>query len=85
MIDRNKAVAKALALAETDPPVKGRAIERVEEVFSIDGGLTWIVHLLPESVVLSQGDKIIEFCDTPGTWAVCVCGQTEKAKWVEML
>ena len=52
------------------------------DVFTVDGGASWTVHLIPARIVL--GDSCTAF-DTPGTWAVAVNGETGKAQWVEML
>ena len=82
MVCREEAVAIALKLATDDPRNRVQAVERVGEVFSMDGGLTWTVHLVPEP--LDLGDGTIAF-DTPGVWIVTVCGQTGRCKWAETL
>ena len=80
MVDRDEAIAIALKLAADDP--ERRPVERVGDVFSLDSGLTWTVHLWP--VPLDLGDGTIAF-DTPGTWAVCVSSRTGRGKWIESL
>jgi hypothetical protein len=82
MIGHDEAIAIALKLAADDPDYRGRAVARVGDVFSPDGGLTWTVHLVPEPIDL--GDGTIAY-DTPGTWPVCVSGRTGRAKWIETL
>jgi hypothetical protein len=79
MVGRDEAVVIALKLAADDPR---RKVERVGDVFSMDGGLTWTVHLVPEPLDLGDGTIAV---DTPGTWAVFVSGTTGRAKWIEML
>ena len=78
MVSREEAIAIALKLAADDP--QRRPVERVDEVFSADGGQTWTVHLVP--VPLDLGDGTIAF-DTPSTWPVCVNVRTGKARWME--
>lgn len=80
MVSRDDAVAIALKLAADDPDYG--PIERVGDVFSMDGGRTWMVHLVP--IPLDLGNGIIAV-DTPGTWPVRVCGLTGQANWVETL
>jgi hypothetical protein len=82
MVGREEAIAIALKLAAEDPDYRDRAVERVGDVFSMDGGLTWTVHLVPEPLDLSDGTVAF---DTPGTWPVCVSGTTGRAKWIESL
>jgi len=80
MVGRDEAIAIALKLAEDDS--QRRPVERVGDVFSVDGGLTWTVHLVPEP--LDLGDGTIAF-DTPGVWIVTVCGRTGRCVWSETL
>jgi hypothetical protein len=75
MVSRDEAVAIALKLAAVNPPAGDRKIERVGDVYSMDGGLTWTVHLAPEP--LDPGDGAIA-TDTPGVWVVVVCGRTSR-------
>ncbi len=82
MVGRDEAVAIALTLAADDPDSRDRAVERVGDVFSMDKGLTWTVHLVPETIDL--GDGTIAF-DTPGVWIAVVCGRTGRCNWVEPL
>ena len=55
MVSRDEAIAIALKLAADDPDYRDRAVERVGDVLSRDGGLTWVVHLVPEP--LDLGDR----------------------------
>jgi hypothetical protein len=80
MISREDAIAIALKLAADEQPES--PIERVGDVFTMDGGRTWTVHLCPQQPTI-DGRWIA--VDTPGVWAVVVNGQTGIAKWVEML
>ncbi len=82
MVGRDEAVAIALRLAVDDPPAGDQRVERVGDVFSMNGGLSWTVHLVPEP--LDLGDGTIAF-DTPGVWIVVVCGRTGRCNWVETL
>ena len=82
MVGRDEAAAIALKLAVDDPPAGDRKVERVGDVFSMDRGETWTVHLVPEK--LDLGDGTFAF-DTPGVWIVVVCGRTGRCKWVETL
>jgi hypothetical protein len=82
MVGRDEAVAIALKLAADDPPSPYRKVERVGDVFSMDGGESWTVHLVPEP--LDLGDGTFAF-DTPGVWIVVVCGRTGRCTWVETL
>jgi hypothetical protein len=81
MVTRDEAVAIALKLAADDPP-SPRAVESIGDVFTMDGGQTWTVHLVP--VPHDAGDGAVWF-DTPGVWAVCVNGATGSAKWYDSL
>jgi hypothetical protein len=82
MVGRDEAVAIAFKLAADDPPAGDRKVERVGDVFSMDGGLTWTVHLVSDRLDLGAGT--IAF-DTPGVWIVVVCGRTGRCNWVETL
>jgi hypothetical protein len=82
MVGRDEAAAIALKLASDDPPEGDRKVERVGDVFSMDGGLTWTVHLVPEPLDLGSG---IIAVDTPGVWIVVVSGRTGRGNWVETL
>lgn len=82
MVGRDEAATIALKLAADDSGYRDRAVERVGDVFSMDGGETWTVHLVPEPLELGGGG--IAF-DTPGVWVVMVCGRTGRCKWVETL
>jgi hypothetical protein len=79
MISREDAIAIALKLAADEQPEP--AIERVGDVFTMDGGRTWTVHLCPQQQIIDGWIAV----DTPGVWAVVVNGQTGIAKWVEIL
>jgi hypothetical protein len=80
MIGREEAIEIAQKLSVDDP--QGGPIERVGDVFTRDGGLTWMAHLWPVPPDLGEGVSVV---DTPGTCPVCVCGQTGRARWVETL
>jgi hypothetical protein len=82
MVSREDAIAIALNLSLDDPQAGGRKVQSVGDVFSMDRGETWTVHLVPEP--LDLGDGTFAF-DTPGVWIVVVCGRTGKCKWVETL
>lgn len=83
MLSRDEVIAIALKLAATDPNYRDRTVERVDAAFSMDGGLTWTVHLVPEPLDLG-GDTII-VSRTPELWLVCVDGCTGDCHWLEML
>ena len=74
------AVEAALRLAEAEPP--GRLLTDVGDVFTMDGGRTWTVHLVPEPLDLGNG--VLAF-DTPGTLIAIVNGVTGRANWAETL
>lgn len=82
MVGRDEAVRIAMKLAADDPDYRDRAVERVGNVFTRDGGKTWMVHLVPEPLDLGDGTFAV---DKLGIWGVFVCGQTGRCKWVEPL
>jgi hypothetical protein len=82
MVGRDQAAAIALKLAVDDPPSPYRKVERVSDVFSMDRGQSWTVHLVPEP--LDLGDGTFAF-NTLGVWIVVVCGRTGRCNWVETL
>jgi hypothetical protein len=82
MVGRDEAVVIALKLTADDPPSVYQEVERVGDVFTRDGGLTWTVHLVLEPLNLGEGTIAV---DTPGTWAVYISGTTGRAKWIGLL
>ncbi|MFO0969758.1 MAG: hypothetical protein U0793_29735 [Gemmataceae bacterium] len=66
-----------LRLAADDPP--RRPIAGVGDVFTVDGGESWAVHLLEENEPRIVDDSIIT--STQQVKIVCVNGRTGAANW----
>jgi hypothetical protein len=81
MVTREEAIAIALKLAADDllqEPIAG-----VGDVFTMDGGESWTVHLLERNEPQVVGDWIIT--NTQQLQIVCVNGRTGQAVWCETL
>jgi hypothetical protein len=80
MVSREEVIASALKLAADDRPWE--PITGVGDVFTVDGGESWTVHLLERNEPRVVGECIIT--STQQVRIVCVNGRTGTANWAEM-
>jgi hypothetical protein len=80
MMGREDAIAIARKLVCEQQPKT--VIVGVDNVFTVDNGQTWTVHLLPQPIVLDEKWVAV---DTPGTIPVFVNAKTGQAKIGETL
>lgn len=74
MLDEQQAIEAARRLFVTR--LAESAVREVTAL-TVDGGQSWVVHFhkrLPPNRV-----------ESPGSWAICVCGETGGCNWVEMM
>ena len=74
MLSESQAIAAAWVLFRTQ--MEESSVREVT-AFTRDGGASWMVHFhkrLPPNVV-----------ESPGSWGICVCGETGRGNWVELL
>jgi hypothetical protein len=80
MVSLEEAVQIALRLAAEDPPPT--PILGASEIFSMDGGESWTVHLREDNVRV-VGDRVIT--RMPCARVVIVDGRTGAANWAVMM